>query len=146
MNNLRTCLSLSLLTVGLAFGACASVDEERSELEGALARASSLASEIQAWRDSVVRQTEIPSDATAQVATFQQRADEVVDTVTGASNEARRGMDLSAVTTALNSLVSFDTSAFENASQQGRRTMLDQFGSRANSVQEAVRTARVFKG
>jgi hypothetical protein len=142
--NIRTA-PLLLALIGLVAGsnACSSIDAERDHLKGTLDRAHALATEITSWHETTTSTASIPSGSIEQVDTFRERAEDLLDTVTGTSNEATTGVDLSGVQRALESISEFDTSDFANASDTGRQSLLAQFAARAQSLREAIEVVRV---
>lgn len=134
-------LALSLICGLNALQACTSVDAERSQLRGALDDARGLAAEIDAWQhrsDSAVSET-----ATETIASFQTRANSILDTVAGTSDNATTGIDLAGVKQALSSIAEFDTSRIADASQSGRSSVIQQFGSLGESLRSAVSRVRL---
>lgn len=129
-------LSFTVLCGLAALQACTSVDSERRDLRGALADSRSLANEIDAWHKRI--EGSVSETAIETIGSFQSRANTLLDTVAGASDNATTGLDLSGVKQALTAITEFDTSRIADASQSGRASVVHQFGSLARGLQSAV--------
>lgn len=125
----------------VALSGCASVDNERSALRGALTDARQLATEIDTWH----RRSEPAVNETAvqTIESFQERAETLLDNVSGVSDEASTGVDLAGVKQALSAIAEFDTSRIESASQTGRASVMHQFGALAQNLRSAVALVHV---
>jgi len=134
------CLSAGILLFGAG---CASVDDERAQLRFALDQASALAGEVQMWsraRDSG-RPAAVPAEIIESIEAFQARAEDVKDRIAGLSQEALQGTDLAAVDHALTNMIDFDTGLIEDASQDARASLLEQFAGLARNLERAVAAA-----
>lgn len=127
-----------LPVVLLALAACGtSPDAQRSEMERALNDASNLATEITAWRIGVPN-GDVSSKSTDTIASFRERAENLLDRIQDLSADAKRGYDLGGVELALKEISTFETDGFVEASTSGRAAMLDQFATQAASLRRAV--------
>lgn len=127
-----------LPAVLLLLTGCATVDEERRDLYDATAEASLLASEIQSWATDLQRQPQIPQSAVQTAYSFQDRAEAICDDLESVGDEARAGVDLTGLQQSLREIEDFEVERLEEASQEARATLLQQFSSMAINVRSAA--------
>lgn len=133
MKNLLTIPGLALAAL---LGSCTSVDVERDHMRGAIDDSKRLARDVTAWRSTVAVRAD--DDAVASMEGFQDRAEDLNGTLCDLSEAATAGIDLTALTKALSTMGEFDAEAYEAASPDARRAILDQFVGLAVSVERSA--------
>lgn len=134
MNSIASSPAAALLALAaLTFTSCATSPEElRSQLRAAVQDAAALSEEITTWRGGVAADAS-PATITT-IEGFKERAEELLDRITGFDDEVTAGTDFADLEHSLAALSEFDVGRIEEASSEARGALLDQFQRMAESV------------